>query len=377
VNTNGLTFQEIASGLVFGFLPGERLDLRSTETPRQAMEGVILAALQHPPCLVTFSGGFDSSAVLSVATHVARRESLEPPIPLTWRFPFSPESGETEYQEATIRALRLDDWVLHEPGDTFDLLGEMSLSAHRRYGLLFPSNLFAHVPAIEQAAGGALLTGIGGDQVLAGHRYRSAAYMLTGTRPPSLGALRTLLVAKAPRAVRLRRIGRSLATRDWLTPEAWAITRRQASMIEPHELWYRDNLRQIARHRYLEVLATNLSRIAADHDVVVRHPLMDARFLSALASDRGDVGYGGRIRALTEITGDVLNEAVLTRTTKAVFTDVFWRPQTRQRALRLPVELLDSAVVNRDRLRTEWDRPQPHASTALLAIYLTLAAESA
>ena len=43
---------------------------------RGALEAAVLPALQRPPCLVSFSGGRDSSAVLAVAADVARRHGL-------------------------------------------------------------------------------------------------------------------------------------------------------------------------------------------------------------------------------------------------------------------------------------------------------------
>ena len=44
--------------------------------PRRALEHVVREALLRPPCGVAFSGGRDSSAVLAVAAHVARRDGL-------------------------------------------------------------------------------------------------------------------------------------------------------------------------------------------------------------------------------------------------------------------------------------------------------------
>ena len=56
-------------------------------TPRAAFEAAILPGLRRSPCLVSFSGGRDSSAVLATATAVARREGLPLPVPITHRFP--------------------------------------------------------------------------------------------------------------------------------------------------------------------------------------------------------------------------------------------------------------------------------------------------
>src|ERR1700749_707865 len=54
---------------------------------REALESVIRPALERSPCLVSFSGGRDSSAVLAAAAALARREGLPLPIPATIVFP--------------------------------------------------------------------------------------------------------------------------------------------------------------------------------------------------------------------------------------------------------------------------------------------------
>ena len=64
---------ELAAGRMFGEDPEApgiaHVELRGT-TPLSALEEAILPALEREPCLVSFSGGRDSSAVLAVATRV-------------------------------------------------------------------------------------------------------------------------------------------------------------------------------------------------------------------------------------------------------------------------------------------------------------------
>ncbi|GGM53269.1 hypothetical protein GCM10011608_42680 [Micromonospora sonchi] len=68
-----------------------------------------------------------------------------------------------------IRALGLaEHWHILPAGDDLDLVGPVAGRLLHRYGVLHPSNLHFHLPIIELAAGGALLTGVGGDQMLAG-----------------------------------------------------------------------------------------------------------------------------------------------------------------------------------------------------------------
>ena len=62
-------------------------DRSEYSSPRAALEAVVLRALLRPPCLVSFSGGRDSSLVLAIASDVARRHGLPLPVPATNRFP--------------------------------------------------------------------------------------------------------------------------------------------------------------------------------------------------------------------------------------------------------------------------------------------------
>ncbi|HYA10027.1 MAG TPA: asparagine synthase-related protein, partial [Gaiellaceae bacterium] len=88
--------------------------------PLAAFQAVVRAALERPPCLVSFSGGRDSSAVLAVAADVARRDGLPLPIPATALFPGSAESDESDWQEQVVRGLGLDDWLRVDVDDGFD-----------------------------------------------------------------------------------------------------------------------------------------------------------------------------------------------------------------------------------------------------------------
>src|SRR3954470_25068106 len=102
---------EVASGLVFGLDPNSAgLSGAEVASPRAALESAVLRALCRPPCVVSFSGGRDSSAILALATAVARREGLPLPIPATHRFEDVPLSHETSWQEQVVSHLGLENW---------------------------------------------------------------------------------------------------------------------------------------------------------------------------------------------------------------------------------------------------------------------------
>ena len=133
---------ELSSGLV---IPERRRahrlpDLPTGTTPRAAAEAAILPALRRAPCVVSFSGGRDSSAVLALATHLARREGLPLPIPVTHRFPTAGDTQETEWQEEVVGHLGLDEWVRIEAAGDLDCVGPIATRALRRHGVLWPCN---------------------------------------------------------------------------------------------------------------------------------------------------------------------------------------------------------------------------------------------
>src|SRR5262245_66597824 len=95
------TALEIASGRMYGeYRASADLPAPSRQrgpNPLAALEKAVLPALRRPPCLVSFSGGRDSSAVLAAATRAAGREGLPPPIPITLRVRNAPMAEESEW----------------------------------------------------------------------------------------------------------------------------------------------------------------------------------------------------------------------------------------------------------------------------------------
>ena len=143
---------EIATGMIHG-AHSERSSLPDPDgsTPLRALQQELLPALLRPPCMVSFSGGRDSSAVLAAAVALARREGLPPPIPVTNVFPEAPDTDEHHWQERVVRHLGLTDWVRLQHTDGLDLLGPYAQRVLQRHGLLWPFNVHFHVPLLEAA----------------------------------------------------------------------------------------------------------------------------------------------------------------------------------------------------------------------------------
>jgi Asparagine synthase len=223
VTDRRLTSLEIASCAVVGRAgrdPGVAWSAPAA-APVTGLEEVAVRALRRPPCLVSFSGGHDSSLILAAATRAARREGLPAPVPVTWQVRDAPGAEESAWQEAVVRALRVADWVRLPAGDDLDFVGPVATGVLRRHGLLHPANAYFHAPLPKEAAGGTLLTGVGGDQVLG--RLRRPRRPSWWPRPAAAGPAFGWLRTPAARCVRrgLRREHRARPVRYENRP-AWA-----------------------------------------------------------------------------------------------------------------------------------------------------------
>ena len=101
---------------------------------RRRARRAILPALQRSPCLVSFSGGRDSSAVLAAAAAIARREGLPAPVPATVRAPGAAESDEAAWQEQVVAHVGIADWVRLEVHDELDVIGPHARACCARTG---------------------------------------------------------------------------------------------------------------------------------------------------------------------------------------------------------------------------------------------------
>jgi hypothetical protein len=150
----------------------------SPVSAREALEEVIRPALMRPPCLVSFSGDATRGAVLAVAVALARRESPTAPVPATNVFRSAEDADETSWQEMLVRHLDLSDWLRIEHDDELDLVGPYAQRVLSAHGLLWPANAHFHLPLLDAARDGAMLTGIGGDEVYCAAQRRHAAAVL-------------------------------------------------------------------------------------------------------------------------------------------------------------------------------------------------------
>lgn len=368
----------------WGFLPGvvgtlpDAVDRRAK--PREVLERLLLDALSRRPCGVAFSGGRDSSLVLAVATHVARREGLPDPLPITRVFPGIADADETEWQELVIRHLGLSDWCRLSFHDEVDILSPTARDHLVEHGLVWPPALTASSPLYEQVKGGTLIDGEGGDEVLGvdAHRIAWVASHILYPRPVRRWRIRAALGSIAPRRMRARgvRSRQSADERPWLRPDAKAefdaeLIRMQLDM----PLSFAASVRQVPMRRG-QLLANRSRELhARGFGVRLESPLLDSEFVHAIARLGGFIGPGDRTAVLRELASDLLPDVVLARLGKASFNNAYMGRYSVDFARRWSGDGLDAQLVDVAELRAEWLGSKPSAPTAALLQQAWLATE--
>jgi hypothetical protein len=369
-----LTRLERAAGVALGAQPMAPLPDGPTGSARVALERVVARFLERTPCVVSFSGGRDSSAVLAVATHVARREGLPLPIPFTFRFPDKPLTEESDWQEHVVTHLGLEEWQRVELHDELDLLGDIARRCLTEFGLMWPANAYLHVPVFGAAAGGTVLTGLDGDGLFGDWRFGHAQAVLhrrVAPRPRDVFrvgfALAPVPLRHAPyppRGVFFPRLVPLVAGAEY----ADAVLDRASG--EPRRWDQRVVWHAGARALYLA--QSNLEVIGARDDVQVGNPLLHPEFLAALAQEGGPGGFGDRTEAMRHLVGDLLPTETIERVGKAAFGDAVWLDQARTFVESWDGGGLDPQLVDPERLRTAWrdDYPVFHSWSMLQAAWL-------
>jgi hypothetical protein len=350
-------------------VPRVRPPAKRGPSARQALEASVLKALVAGHGSVSFSGGRDSSLVLAIACHVARREGLPLPAAITMRHP-SRESAESAWQERVISHLGVTDWLKVDVGDSMDALGPDASRVLLSHGLLAPANAYLHLPVVQLAPRGTLLTGVGGDEVLGTPGERLARLVWHHDRPKPRDVLRMGL-AMAPRAVRRRVKGRSgFPWAPWLTPQAARqVSERHASQLTRTRLRWDVAAMYFAQSRSVQLGKRALSVVGADSGVKVATPLMDPTFIEAFARQVGPGGPADRATSMRMLASDLLPLDVLQRTTKATFDAMIWGPRVRAFLAEWRPENMSIAMgdlVDVDELTRQWGSDQPYYLSLML-----------
>lgn len=356
---------EEAFGVALGRGTGPSLERSSAScSPRLAIEAIVRRALQSPPCVVSFSGGRDSSAILAVAADLARREGHAPPIAVTLRFPAVSSTDETEWQRSVADHVGVADWVQVDMGDELDILGDTARDLISRHGVLWPFNTHFHYPMARAARGGTLVTGFGGDEIMtAGWPWERVNRLLSRTVAPRRSDLALVLAAHAPLTLRRAAVRRAwtdpyLET-SWMTGPALALAaelRREEQSRSPVRF---DEVLRTAYwpSRYRTLAVDSLSRLGQDHGAGLEHPFADQQFVNAMADQHGRHAPVSRLAAMTDLVGDLLPTSILGRESKAEFRGAFFGPGARSFASTWDGTGADPAIVDVEHLRSSWRDP--------------------
>lgn len=372
--SQALTSLDLATGTMIGCARHPEPLPDCNLSPRSALEREMLPALRRSPCLVSFSGGRDSSAVLAVAVALARREGLELPIPATNVFPAAVHAKESEWQERVVAHLGIRDWLRLEHRDELDVLGPYARRLMLRHGLLLPCNAHFHLPLFDAATGGSLLTGVGGDELFTASCRVRPVLARPLRRIPKEAARRAL--GHAPVSV-----GRVLLSRrdrveiPWLRPPAQrSVTEAmvEVGLQEPRSL--RRRLAWWRSLRYARDGRLGLSLSARDADVLVVHPFLAAPVWASTARAAAPCGFQNRTDAMRRLFSDLLPDAILSRTSKAHFDEALWTDTARDFAREwdgtgVPLEHVDAEALYRHWNHTAW--PFAQSFTLLQVAWLT------
>jgi len=333
---------------------------RSSRSPRDVLERLVDAATTGRRTYVMFSGGRDSSAVLALATRLARTRGDDDPIPVTLRHPGVPEADETEWQEAVVGHLDLRGHRVIEVRGDQELLGASAQRAIRRRGAVWPSALQLREVAYGDLRDGVVLTGEGGDHVLTGQRVTPLRNVLARRRVPSRQEVRTVLKAVEPGFSARRRSGPARSP-AWLRGEAARVYSSTVEELGRERMSWASATWESFAPRVNSVILHNVEEGIREYGLDPLTPFAHPEFRAALARSGGFWGYEGRTQAFRSLFGDLLPDAILSRRTKAAFNGARWGELEKEFARSWAGDCFDPEWVDSEALRREWlsDRPGP------------------
>lgn len=359
---------ELASGKPFGEHPTPPLpSVDPGASPRDALEEALRPWLAAGRCFTGFSGGRDSSAILALATHLARREGLPLPVPVTLRYPGVADADESAWQERVIAHLRIDDWVRIDVDEELDYLGPLATRLLRRHGVMWPPYFHYECLLLRQASGGVLLSGHDGDGVFGSWPWAGLSSVVRRRRRPRGRDLVDLGLVAAPPPLRRWEARQHRLPVPWLRPGPrtsveLGVAAEVAGQPRRWDRW----LPWLARRRSLALGLATIDVLAKDCGAKAVHPFLDPRFLAALARDGGPTGYGERTEVMRALFADVLPPEVVARRAKSSLGGGFWRAASQAFAARWDGRGVDESLVDPVALRAAWSVPRPKIGAVAL-----------
>ena len=357
---------EIVGGWIHGYdlIP---LPLGDPGGPRRVLDEILLEHLTRTPCLVAFSGGRDSSALLAAAVALARREGLPLPVPITLRYPAAPDTDESEWQDAVLSHLGITERVVLTVDDEHDPVGPIATAVLRRHGLVWPPNFAPTWRMMDAARGGVLLTGEGGDEVFGLKRITPLTKVLKSRGRVQARVFPDAVRSLAPASVRRRAARHNRYRRPWLRPAAdEMLAERDAADIAAYALHAGRHAWQFTTRRGARLGYQTVRALGSEMDCRYVQTFAEPDFVAAMARAAGFWGWSGRTATMRDVFGDLLPREVLERTTKASFTGAVFTERTRSFARDWTGRGVDTDLVDPEALRDNWLSPEPHAPSMTL-----------
>jgi asparagine synthase (glutamine-hydrolysing) len=356
-----MTWLDIATSSMVGREPGRKLRRPPRATsPAAALEDVLEPVLAEGRCLVSFSGGAESSLVLAAATRAARRHGHRDPVPITTRYVRAASARDIEGQEQMIAHLELRDWERVVIDDELELTGPYARRALDEAGILFPSNAYLLLPQLDAAAGGSLVVAFGLTDFFMYWHWARVWDIARLRRSPGRTDLRYLAAAALPRGLRGPALARRLrrARMSWLRPDAASVAERRflaEGLAVP--IRFSAALGRQYTHRCLGGTRRALGALAETARAHTLMPLHNERYVGATAAQGRWSGIGSRRLALNALAGDlVLPGEIVRRPDAPLPHNVLFGERTREFVRSWSGKGLDLDVVDPDELHAHWSQ---------------------
>lgn len=335
-------------------------DTRARNKQRGSLFEVLIDLIQQRlddgPVYVQFSGGCDSSLVLSAAVVACRRCDHDAPIPISFRYPLLPETDENDFQALVLDFLKLPQGRIESITSEFDLVGPAAQRGLRELGLVWPAPVVACADVFRSLPPGLVLSGEGGDEVMGPRRiagvFRAAEMLRQGRLKSTAG---NLAVALGPSALRTRAMMRSGGmVGEWIAAnEADRFVSRIGETYGSEPL---------LPSRYAKYYARLSSSALAFHQITAIMnwagqqycaPIMEHAFVVGVNDLTPASDLRNRYRVLGRHFSEHLPPEIVKRTTKRYMQAVYFNEHAREFARHWDGQIDDEAVDGR-LLRNHW-----------------------
>ncbi|TAM69485.1 MAG: hypothetical protein EPN48_09000 [Microbacteriaceae bacterium] len=322
---------------------------------RNVLEIVVAPAATSNRCYVLFSGGRDSSSLLALATHVARRANADDPIPVTVHHRNAPRADESEWQHLVLAHLRLRDRIVLEFEGEQSMLGDAATASLQRNGLVWLPTIQLHGAIYRQLEPGAMVSGEGGDLIIGSRRITavSSAIAAHRWRDAARAMPRTALPGRLGRAMR-EAMGAARSSAPWLTAAGVELLAETIQQLSREPLSWRRGVAAAVGSRAVRIGSQNFLAMARTFGLSPVNPFEDVAFATALGREGGFLGLGDRTALMRYLFHDLLPDAVLSRTTKAAFNETRWTERERDFVQNWNGSGVDRNFIDAERLRAEW-----------------------